>query len=581
MASAEQSISLFRRRVVASITVPSAVFCLALAMSLILVRYLWQANQAVIHSELVLAQANETFRRVASSQANVRGYMLYQRPRFLESYREGKAKIWEELDDLHQLTSDNPVQQERLTQLRAHLLQFVEFSDRALEAHQQGRELSWSDTQESLAVKIRDGFDAFLNEEEQLRTLRRQHSQQLVERVVLGMALAALVLGSGVVYFLRNVVSGLLGSYQKVLGEAEEGAVVRERDYFFTMPTHLMCISGQDGYFKQLSLGWERALGYSRQELLARPFLEFVHPDDRSRTSEVKEEADHQDQSGFVNRYLHKDGHEVWLRWSSSPRPGSDLVYSSAVDVTQQRSAEQEVLRLNADLQAQLVELDRLNQELESFAYSVSHDLRSPLRALDGFAQALLRNKQEQLDDQGKLFLGRIKAAAQKMGQLIDDLLLLSRVTRAEIRKVEIDLSQMAEEIIQELRQDHPDRQVLVQVEPGLQMRGDRNLIRVMLSNLLGNAWKYTGRRQPAEISLTRAESGFCVRDNGAGFDMEYKDKLFAPFQRLHRPGEFEGTGVGLATVQRVMHRHGGTIWAESEVDRGAAFYFQIPEENP
>lgn len=581
MASAEQSISLFRRRVVASITVPSAVFCLALAMSLILVRYLWQANQAVIHSELVLAQANETFRRVASSQANVRGYMLYQRPRFLESYREGKAKIWEELDDLHQLTSDNPVQQERLTQLRAHLLQFVEFSDRALEAHQQGRELSWSDTQESLAVKIRDGFDAFLNEEQQLRTLRRQHSQQLVERVVLGMALAALVLGSGVVYFLRNVVSGLLGSYQKVLGEAEEGAVVRERDYFFTMPTHLMCISGQDGYFKQLSLGWERALGYSRQELLARPFLEFVHPDDRSRTSEVKEEADHQDQSGFVNRYLHKDGHEVWLRWSSSPRPGSDLVYSSAVDVTQQRSAEQEVLRLNADLQAQLVELDRLNQELESFAYSVSHDLRSPLRALDGFAQALLRNKQEQLDDQGKLFLGRIKAAAQKMGQLIDDLLLLSRVTRAEIRKVEIDLSQMAEEIIQELRQDHPDRQVLVQVEPGLQMRGDRNLIRVMLSNLLGNAWKYTGRRQPAEISLTRAESGFCVRDNGAGFDMEYKDKLFAPFQRLHRPGEFEGTGVGLATVQRVMHRHGGTIWAESEVDRGAAFYFQIPEENP
>ena len=581
MASAEQSISLFRRRVVASITVPSAVFCLALAMSLILVRYLWQANQAVIHSELVLAQANETFRRVASSQATMRGYMLYQRPRFLESYREGKAKICEELDDLHQLTSDNPVQQERLTQLRAHLLQFVEFSDRALEAHQQGRELSWSDTQESLAVRIRDGFDAFLNEEEQLRTVRRQHSQQLVERVVLAMALAALVLGSGVVYFLRNVVSGLLGSYQKVLGEAEEGAVVRERDYFFTMPTHLMCISGQDGYFKQLSLGWERALGYSRQELLAKPFLEFVHPDDRSRTSEVKEEADRQDQSGFVNRYLHKDGHEVWLRWSSSPRLGSDLVYSSAVDVTQQRKAEQEVLRLNADLQAQLVELDRLNQELESFAYSVSHDLRSPLRALDGFAQALLRNKQEQLDDQGKQFLERIKAAAQKMGQLIDDLLLLSRVTRAEIRKVEIDLSQMAEEIIQELRQDHPDRQVLVQVQPGLQMRGDRNLIRVMLSNLLGNAWKYTGRRQPAEISLTRAESAFCLRDNGAGFDMEYKDKLFAPFQRLHRPGEFEGTGVGLATVQRVMHRHGGTIWAESEVDRGAAFYFQIPEENP
>lgn len=579
MLSPDQSISLFRRRLVISVLLPSGVFCLALIISLTLLRYLWDANRAVNHSDRVLAQANESFRRVATSQSAARAYMLYHRPRFLESYQEAKTKIWAEMEALRGLTEDNGQQQAALRDLRPRLQQFLDFSDRALQAKKAGRQLAWSDDQETLSVQIRDGFNGFIEREQSLRAQRRRHSQDLVEKSVWALAAAAFLLGSGVAFYLRLLIVNLLRDYFKVLTNAQQGAVARERDYFFTMPTHLMCISGHDGYFKQLSLGWERALGYSRAELLARPFVEFVRPEDQARTHEVKEEADEHDQSGFTNCYLHKDGHEVWLRWSSSPRPESGLVYSSAVDVTAERTAEQEIWRLNADLHSKVRELDRLNQELESFAYSVSHDLRSPLRAMDGFAQALLRNKQDQLDEQGRQYLTRIKLAAQKMGELIDDMLLLSRVTRAEIKEANIDLSAMAEEIVKELRQEQPEREVISVISPGLSLRGDPNLVRVMLTNLLGNAWKYTGKVEHAEIALTREGGIFCLRDNGAGFDMEYQDKLFKPFQRLHRPGEFEGTGVGLATVQRVVRRHGGKIWAESEVGQGAAFYFQLTEE--
>lgn len=580
MLSPDQTISLFRRRLVASVILPSGVFCLALIISLTLLRYLWEANRAVSHSDLVLAQANETFRRVATSQSTARAYLLYKRPRFLDSYQDAKSMLWTEMDGLTQLTADNAQQQAALRDLRPHLQMFLGFSDRALEAAKAGRQLAWSDSQETVSLQIRDEFNGFLEREQSLRAQRRDYSQDLVEKSVSALAAGAILLGAGVAYYLRHLIASLLRNYSQVLTIAEQGATVRERDYFFAMPTHLMCISGSDGYFKQLSLGWERTLGYTREELMARPFVEFVRSEDQPRTNEVKVEADQSHQSGFTNCYRHKQGHEVWLRWSSSPRPGSGLVYSSAVDVTAEHRAEQEIWRLNADLQNKVHELDRLNQELESFAYSVSHDLRTPLRGLDGFAQALLRSKKDQLDEQGQQYLTRIKLAAQKMGELIDDLLLLSRVTRAEIKSANIDLSAMAEEILQELRQDQPDRQVATQVAADLKVQGDPNLIRVMLSNLLGNAWKYTGKLEQAEITLTRVGPVFCVRDNGAGFDMEYQDKLFIPFQRLHRPGEFEGTGVGLATVQRVVRRHGGKIWAESEVGKGAAFYFQLTEEN-
>ena len=220
------------------------------------------------------------------------------------------------------------------------------------------------------------------------------------------------------------------------------------------------------------------------------------------------------------------------------------------------------------------------NKELDSFAYSVSHDLRAPLRGIDGFSQALLEDYGDRFDDTAKDYIGRVRAGCLRMGNLIDDMLQLSRLSRGAIQRQDVDLSAMAEEIAGELQKSAPDRAVAFDLAPGVVVNGDPVLLRAVLDNLLGNAWKFTGRTEGAKIAFGTQESEgkkvVFVRDNGAGFDMAYAGKLFAAFQRLHSPQEFEGTGIGLATVQRIIHRHGGEIWAEGEVRCGATFYFSL-----
>jgi two-component system NtrC family sensor kinase len=249
----------------------------------------------------------------------------------------------------------------------------------------------------------------------------------------------------------------------------------------------------------------------------------------------------------------------------------------SELEATEARAARQ-----LAEAKAELVEeLKSKNRELEAFSYSVSHDLRSPLRGIDGFSQALLDDYGDTLDETARGYLGRIRAAAQRMADLIDDLLLLSRVSRAQIDRVVVDLTDLAETVADELKRQHPDREVVLHIEPNLSAHADRGLMRVLLDNLLGNAWKFTGRASGARIevrSLVKdAETVFAVRDNGAGFDMADAANLFQPFQRLHDAAEFPGTGIGLATVQRIVDRHGGRIWAEGAVGSGATVFFTVP----
>ncbi len=242
---------------------------------------------------------------------------------------------------------------------------------------------------------------------------------------------------------------------------------------------------------------------------------------------------------------------------------------------TQQHAAE-----LEKRVTERTAELVAVNQELEAFSYSVSHDLRAPLRAIDGFSQALLEDYLENLDEVGQDYLRRVQASSRKMGQLISDLLKLSRLTRGEMFREQVNLSDLAAEVIAELRSTQPERQVDIVLEPGLIVHGDARLLRVALENLLGNAWKFTSKRPVGRVELgstvIEGERACFVRDNGAGFDMAYAHKLFGAFQRLHSVVEFEGTGIGLATVQRVIHRHGGRIWAEGQVDVGATFYFTL-----
>lgn len=256
-------------------------------------------------------------------------------------------------------------------------------------------------------------------------------------------------------------------------------------------------------------------------------------------------------------------------------------------ELERRRQAEAELRGLTHELEERVAhrtaELATANRELESFAYSVSHDLRTPLRALDGFSQAVLEDYADRLDDAGRDYLHRIRRGSQRMGELIDALLDLSRVSRGEMRREPVDLAALAREILETLGERHPGRRVAVDVDPDARATGDPRLLRVLLQNLLGNAWKFTGRQPDARIEF-RAMRGegnglgteFVVRDNGAGFDPAYANKLFGAFQRLHSDREFEGTGIGLATAQRIVHRHGGEIRAEGAPNQGAAFYFTL-----
>lgn len=242
--------------------------------------------------------------------------------------------------------------------------------------------------------------------------------------------------------------------------------------------------------------------------------------------------------------------------------------------------AEQELEEINSKLEFQNAQLEATNKELESFSYSVSHDLRAPLRGIDGFSQALLEDYADRLDAQGKDYLGRVRLGVQRMGTLIDDLLNLSRITRAEMRSERVDLSQMARSIANELQDTQPEREADFVIRPEIEIKGDAQLMRVALQNLISNSWKFTSKEQRTCIEFGQiADNGhsvFFVKDNGAGFDPAYSKRLFGAFQRLHSNSDFPGTGIGLATVQRVIHRHGGKVWAESGVGQGATFFFTV-----
>lgn len=256
------------------------------------------------------------------------------------------------------------------------------------------------------------------------------------------------------------------------------------------------------------------------------------------------------------------------------------LAISNAQIYQQQLAAEKKIRFLNQELNTQLDSVNALNHELETFTYSVSHDLRSPLRSLDGFSNILLRDYSATLDERGQGFLNRIRANAQRMGQLIDDLLRLSRLTTAELIIEPIDLSTIALEISQNLKHSEPERVVNFIIADKLTTHCDHSLLKAVLENLIGNSWKYTGKCSHAEIIIDKkvvnSNDCFYIKDNGAGFDMSFADKLFAPFQRLHSPDDFPGTGIGLATVQRIIQRHHGKIWGESKPEQGACFYFTI-----
>jgi PAS domain S-box-containing protein len=344
---------------------------------------------------------------------------------------------------------------------------------------------------------------------------------------------------------------------------------------------------------------WLAIHGCTKNTLSPDELLLIAHPDDRIAVDRAfKDVRDGIKPYDIEHRIIRQDTSEVRVvrargQYAQDSTGMVVRVYGFAQDITEQKQAEEEIRKLNAELEQRVAqrtaeleitnnELKAANKELEAFSYSVSHDLRAPLRAIDGFSSALLRNYLDSLDDRGQDYLQRVRAAAQRMGQLIDDILGLSRATRVEMHKQKVDLSAMAMEILNELRRSQPDRKVQINIEQGLVVDADAHLMRVALDNLLGNAWKFTSKRDTAVIEMGTFEQNgrrvYFIKDNGAGFNPAYADKLFSPFQRLHTESDFPGTGIGLALVHRILRRHGGNIWAESNEGQGAAFYFALGE---
>jgi light-regulated signal transduction histidine kinase (bacteriophytochrome) len=283
---------------------------------------------------------------------------------------------------------------------------------------------------------------------------------------------------------------------------------------------------------------------------------------------------------------LRSNGTTVGLLQMNDHRP--DLFTSEFIAFCERLGASVAVAlerkQADARLRAALADLERYNTELNAFAYSVSHDLRAPLRAIDGYSQALQEDCGDLLNAEGRDHLGEVRKGTRHMGRLLDGLLRLCRVSQAEMETRPVDLSALATEIAHELGRSQPEREVEFVLAPGLTVSGDAELLRAALQNLMSNAWKFTARQSHAriEFGVTHTEGGatYFVRDNGAGFDMKRADRLFGAFQRLHRQADYPGTGVGLATVKRTIHRHGGRVWAEASVGRGATFHFTLPAAN-
>ena len=504
-----------------------------------------------------------------------RGYVITGDVSFVARLSSARDELQKTLGALHMLTADNAAQQKRLEELQPVIQQRLDLAERSVTQFRSARPADAEQARQTLpgaqlTNKILDALDTLTGAEQELLRQRSARAQQSARR-----SRITLVLGT------VTTIALILAAFALLRREVQERARAEDDvNRFFNVSADLLCVAGTDGYFKRLNPMWEKVLGFPVSHLLSKPYLEFVHPDDVAVTRSAALTSSTTGIESFENRYRTRDGGYRWLNWNASPDPQRGFVYGAARDVTDTKAAHEILEHLNAELEARARRLEETNRELEAFTSSVAHDLRAPLRHVDGFSRILEEEHGAALSLEGKQLITRVRRATQHMGELVDDLLNLSRVSRREVSPVVTDLNPLVREVIAGLQSACQGRRVDFRIAALPFAECDPGLIRQVFANLLANAVKFTRPRDPAIIEVGQSHHNgsraIFVRDNGVGFSMKYADKLFGVFQRLHRPEDFEGTGVGLVTVQRIIQKHNGRIWAEAEVDRGAAFFFTL-----
>ena len=531
--------------------------------------------QWVAHTHVVIEELETLRAEVLKAENARRGYVLTGDNRFRARFSAARDELQKTLGSLRTLTADNREQQKQtaelqpLVQRRLELLELSVSSPRSAQLEERGQ-AAYTLPGAELTGRIMESVNAMENAEQDLLGKRDAEARTSSRRTEL-----LLVLG------MVATIGMVLGAFLLLQREVKERARAEEEvNQFFEISADLLCVAGNDGYFKRVNPMWEKVLGFPAAELLSKPYFDFIHPEDLQKTRAAAEAASSTGVESFENRYRTRQGGYRWLNWNARPDARRGLVYAAARDVTEAIGARETLERLNGELETRARQLEETNRELEAFTSSVAHDLRAPLRHVDGFSRILVEEYAAQLGPEGERLVDRVRRATQHMGELVDDLLNLSRVSRQEATPLVTDLNPLVREVIAGLQPACQGRHVDFRVGSLPFAECDPGLIRQVFANLLANAVKFTRPRDPAVIEVGQADSNGCraifVRDNGVGFSMKYADKLFGVFQRLHRAEDFEGTGVGLVTVQRIVQKHNGRIWADAEVDRGATFYFTL-----
>ncbi len=582
----------FRQILTRAIALPLVVMA-ALAVGLVYqVNHLVKVSQESSRTDLVIAQMDVVRAMLVDKEAALRGYLLTGRPSFLEPFRTSDERFGPAMSELRELVSEEPDQLRRLDAFETVWTEWDRHARGLLTLRDMGGEYGAWNLQmqgQSLMQRAREQRSAIISAAEDRRQFEAARARRVSQGVVLGGGGMALVIGGLLAAFGRKQLIEVSRNYEQAisLSELQAQALRHSEKQFrsiFDAAGDAMIIFDETGTIRDANPAASLLSGVSRDALIGRPLAAFS-------AEEVPG-----DPFGVIHtwtplrgewRIRRQDGEVRDLEYSATLHflPGRHL--SVLRDITTRKQQEEEIRQLNENLErrvkARTAELEEANRELESFSWSVSHDLRSPLRHISGFSELLRRSAGANLDEQSVRYLDTIGDAAKRAAILVDELLAFSRMQRAELHDREVDMTSLFEEVRRELEPEQTGREVQWSLSTLPRVRGDGSMLRLAVRNLLSNALKYTRPRELAQIEIGCTPRGnelvFSIHDNGVGFDMAYVDHLFGVFKRLHREQEFEGTGIGLANVRRIVQRHGGRTWAEGAPGVGATFYFSLPAE--